>query len=103
MLILVQRHADHTVVRLRGELDAASRSRILQEIEEVSGSGTCRLVLNIQNLRFIDSTGFDEIIRVSRGLAAKGGKVAISSPYRLLPDRHGDDGSRSDPPHPRFG
>jgi len=51
-----------------------------KEIGSLSAAGTSRLALNLWRVRFINSTAMGAIIRVSRDLAARGGKLVISRP-----------------------
>src|SRR5262245_13938829 len=108
MQVTSQRHADHTVVRLRGELDALSHARIVEELEREVGSEPLLVVLNLHGLRFIDSTGLEAIIRISSSLARGGGRLVVSSPStfcrtviertgldRILPVVATDDAARA--------
>jgi anti-sigma B factor antagonist len=54
----------HTVV-LAGELDLATAPELEQMSEQLCANGARELVLDLQGLEFIDSTGLSAILRVS--------------------------------------
>jgi anti-anti-sigma factor len=60
----VRREADRVVVRLEGELDLASAPLLQDAIEGVDREASSTLVLDLQDLRFIDSTGLRTILWV---------------------------------------
>ena len=80
MRVTSQRHMDHTVVRLQGELDALSHARIVEDIEHEVGSEPLLVVLNLQGVRFMDFAGLEAITRISSSLAQRGGRLVLSSP-----------------------
>jgi anti-anti-sigma factor len=57
----VRREADRVVVRLEGELDLAS-APLLHDAIESAGEASSTLVLDLQDLQFIDSTGLRTIL-----------------------------------------
>jgi anti-anti-sigma factor len=53
----VRRETDRIVIRLAGELDMANAPMLQAAIEEANVDGDQMLVLDMQQLQFIDSTG----------------------------------------------
>ena len=53
----VRRAADRVVVSLEGDLDMANAPRLQSTIEQAATDGDLMLVLDLQRLRFMDSTG----------------------------------------------
>ena len=53
----VRREADRVVIRLAGELDMANAPLLKAAIEQEDVEGKPMLVLDMQELKFIDSTG----------------------------------------------
>jgi anti-anti-sigma factor len=53
----VRRETDRIVIRLAGELDMANAPILQAAIEEANVDGKQMLVLDMQELKFIDSTG----------------------------------------------
>jgi anti-sigma B factor antagonist len=58
----VRSEADRVVIRLEGELDMANAPRLQAAIEEADLDGRSMLVLDMQQLQFIDSTGLRIIL-----------------------------------------
>lgn len=73
------------VVRLRGELDLATVSRLRAELAEVvhADPPPRQVVLELSGLRFVDATGFAVLAAAQRALAARGGRMSVRSPSRL--------------------
>jgi anti-sigma B factor antagonist len=62
LLIDVRREADRVVVRLEGELDMANAPLLKAAIEEADAAERPMLVLDMQQLEFIDSTGLRAVL-----------------------------------------
>jgi anti-sigma B factor antagonist len=62
LTIDVRQEADRVVVSLDGELDMANAPRFQSTIEKASIEGEAMLVLDLQRLRFMDSTGLRLIL-----------------------------------------
>ncbi len=62
LLIEVRLEADRVVVRLEGELDMASAPPLRATIEDLDLDGKSMLVLDLQQLQFMDSTGLRLIL-----------------------------------------
>jgi anti-anti-sigma factor len=60
--IEVRHEADRVVVRLEGELDMASAPLLREAIESADREPSSTLVLDLQELRFIDSSGLRTIL-----------------------------------------
>jgi anti-sigma B factor antagonist len=58
----VRREADRVVVSLEGELDMASAPLLRDAIEGADREASSTLVLDLQELRFIDSSGLRMIL-----------------------------------------
>ena len=61
----VRQETDRVVVRLEGELDLASAPLLQDAIESADGEASSTLVLDLQELRFIDSTGLRMLLWAS--------------------------------------
>ncbi|MCW3067521.1 MAG: rsbV [Solirubrobacterales bacterium] len=62
LLIDVRREPDRVVIRLGGELDLANAPLLQGAIEDADVHGRSMLVLDLQDLVFIDSTGLRIIL-----------------------------------------
>jgi anti-sigma B factor antagonist len=74
---------DETVVALCGELDIASSSALNEELTELIESGATDLVIDLQDLAFIDSTGLSAILLANKKLQGKG-KLVLRQPAALV-------------------
>lgn len=74
--IHVRREPDQVVVALAGELDLASAPLLQSEIEAAASNGTM-LVLDMQELEFIDSTGLRIILSAHERAQEHGQELAL--------------------------
>ena len=69
---------DALVVQLSGELDHSAASQIRGELDAlIAGKGIRRLVLDLNGLSFMDSSGIGLIIGRYKQMARRGGSVAV--------------------------
>jgi anti-sigma B factor antagonist len=68
------------VVRIVGEVDLAS-APVLREalIELIDGQGNLFVVLDLEELSFIDSTGIGVLVRALRSVREKGGDLTLTN------------------------
>ncbi|MDR0396276.1 MAG: anti-sigma factor antagonist [Oscillospiraceae bacterium] len=72
------RQGNTITVKLDGELDQDSASRVRQELDDlISDARIKHLVLDMQGLTFMDSSGIGVVIGRYRTLATRGGGVAV--------------------------
>jgi anti-sigma B factor antagonist len=103
--IRVEETDDTYVVRLLGELDLSGVPEVNEALAAAEASGARSLLVDIEELTFVDSTGLSALLRVSRRndgrlLFTRGsGHVAEmlrmtgidqSLPFRLAPDRQAE-------------
>ena len=86
MHISVEPRDDHAVLHLRGEFDTYYVPALQKEIDDVVKAGILRIVLNLRLVKFINSTALGSIIKASKALNAKGGKLVISRPSAFCRD-----------------
>jgi anti-sigma B factor antagonist len=67
------------VVRVQGEVDAATAPRMGEAVNELLGSGR-RVVLDLQRVDFMDLHGLAVVIRATRRARSDGGSFAIARP-----------------------
>ena len=73
------RHGDNRVVlTLTGELDMASAERLQQAIDEEGLRAETSVVLNLEGLQFIDSTGLRVMLKALERCRARGQDFAIT-------------------------
>jgi anti-sigma B factor antagonist len=66
------------VLCLHGELDLASAPLLAQEIENASETTTAMVVLDLKELRFIDSTGLRIILAAHERTQERGAEFALT-------------------------
>jgi len=72
------RQGNTLTVRLVGELDQDSATRIRQELDDLIADVRVKhLILDMQGLTFMDSSGIGVVIGRYRTLAKRGGGVAV--------------------------
>lgn len=72
-----------TLVAVRGELDIRSRAAFAESVLPVAMSAD-RVVLDLTEVSFIDSTGIGELVRVRRTLQHRGQGMHVVPSRRVL-------------------
>jgi anti-sigma B factor antagonist len=65
----VERHKAAIVVRLAGELDLYNVGEVSTALAEAAGEKPERLVIDLAEVEFVDSTALGVLVEVRRGLA----------------------------------
>lgn len=87
ILDLTTEHVDGAtvVISLRGELDVATTPRLMNTVTDLVSVGHNRLVLDLERLDFIDSTGLGAFIGAqNRARGAHGNLLLRSVPERIV-------------------
>jgi anti-anti-sigma factor len=71
---------DPTVVSLDGELDIASASQLEERINALVDAGHTRLIVELGNLIFCDSTGIGTLVRANMACQQGGGYLRLAAP-----------------------
>ncbi len=75
-----ERRRDTVIVRLSGELDHCSAQSIRRELDGlISDQGVKRLILDLKEMSFMDSSGIGVILGRYRVMAQRGGAVAVTN------------------------
>jgi anti-anti-sigma factor len=74
----VRRETGRAIVALDGELDMASAELLRQAVDREDLLGETLIVLDLQQLRFIDSTGLRAILAALERCRARGQELAIT-------------------------
>ena len=80
MQIKPELRGDATILHLWGEFDTLYCPMLHDEIGKLVSEGTTRVALNLSQVKFINSQALGEIIKASRDLGEKDGKLVVSSP-----------------------
>lgn len=76
--IEVRHDGGRVVLALVGELDMASADRLQQAVDDDALRAEASVVLDLQGLQFIDSTGLRVILRALERCRARGQEFAIT-------------------------
>lgn len=85
----MEKHRGTLVVRLIGELDHHTADQVRISLDEEIARGGCRhIVLSLESLQFMDSSGIGVILGRYKLIKQKGGRMAVCGVnppvYRLL-------------------
>jgi len=69
--------ADTRVLKLSGEFDATSVERALEEVTALLDAGVRHLVVDCEELRYVNSTGLGVILHFSRVARERGGSFLL--------------------------
>ncbi len=72
-----EREGDEHVIALAGELDVAGVERVDEELERVEATDARRIVLDLRDLEFIDSSGIRLIIQADARSRANGNRLCL--------------------------
>jgi anti-sigma B factor antagonist len=67
-----------TVLRVRGELDALSCPELRPVLDELAALGKCAVVVDLSELRLIDSSGVGVLVSLYKRVRANGGRVKFA-------------------------
>jgi len=86
MQVTAEPREDFTILHLRGEFDTFYCALLQKEIDGLIASGVTRVALNLRLVKFINSTALGAIIKASKILGGKGGKLVVSRPSVFCKD-----------------
>jgi anti-anti-sigma factor len=79
MQITRRSSGDIQIVTLSGTLDASVASKVRDELKELIASGQHRLVIDLEGVSFIDSSGLSALVTGFKMARAAGGDVALAN------------------------
>ncbi|MEU8381558.1 STAS domain-containing protein [Streptosporangium sp. NPDC048865] len=82
--ITVTDHHSCSVVTLAGELDRLSAGRLQRVLDQVIGEGRARLVVDVAELTFCDSTGMWVLMKGHCQASAAGGWLRLAYVHGVL-------------------
>ncbi|MBL8801609.1 MAG: STAS domain-containing protein [Planctomycetes bacterium] len=86
MHINVEHGDQYATLHLRGEFDTFYCKKLQEEIDALASSGIVRVSLNLRLVKFINSTALGAIIKASKSLTSKSGKLVIARPSSFCRD-----------------
>ena len=86
MHISVEHGDNFATIHLRGEFDTYYCKHLSDEVDALVAGGVKHVVLNLRLVKFINSTALGAIIKLSKLLSSKGGKLVIARPSAFCRD-----------------
>jgi anti-sigma B factor antagonist len=71
-----------TTVAVTGEVDLYTAPRLREQLDEAIESGSQRLIVDLSELDFIDSTGLGVLVGALKRARQGGGELTLRSPTR---------------------
>jgi anti-sigma B factor antagonist len=84
LTVSTEQHGDVAVVTVAGELDMATAPELQREVNRLVDAGQTRLVFDLANVTFCDSTGLSVFVRARNRCDALGGDVRLAAPQRAV-------------------
>ena len=79
MTIEVFRERGDTILLVRGDVDMATAPRLWESVEQVL-PGSERVIVDLREVDFLDSSGLSVFVRAQRRLCHAGGALVLRSP-----------------------
>jgi anti-sigma B factor antagonist len=79
MEITVRDEGQATLVKMSGELDAVASPRLREEIDRLRAKDRPRLVLDLEEVTFIDSSGLSALVRLLKQVRDQGGRLGLAA------------------------
>lgn len=76
----VERHDDRAVVHLSGEVDLATCPRLRDVLAELIDAGIYHLVVDLEQVSFLDSSGIGVLMGAHRRIREHGGSLRLAAP-----------------------
>jgi len=86
MQITPEAFDDYAILYLKGEFDHYAVKTFEDELDNLKKVGLVRIVVDLQFVRFINSTALGALVKTNRSLASNGGKLAVSRPSTFCRD-----------------
>ncbi|HET9443027.1 MAG TPA: STAS domain-containing protein [Acidimicrobiales bacterium] len=75
------RNAGSVVVRVAGELDSYTAAMMRERLADViDGQGNLSIVVDLEEVSFLDSTGLSTVVRAYQRLRMRGGSLTVARP-----------------------
>jgi anti-sigma B factor antagonist len=80
--VQTEQRGDLVVISIVGELDMASAPHLQAQITELLDNGRSRLIFDLTDVSFCDSTGLSVFVRAKNASDGAGGVVRLAAPQR---------------------
>lgn len=79
MKLNIRQEQQVTVISVEGEVDASNSTDLGDSLDQILADGHKKLVVDLQNVKFIDSSGLGTLVRVYKHARAESGDVCLAS------------------------
>jgi anti-sigma B factor antagonist len=80
----VETDGQATLVRLAGDIDVYNSPRVAQGLEQLIRQGHVTIILALEKLHFIDSSGLGVLVRAAKQARDAGGQLTLRAPSRSV-------------------
>ena len=78
--VVVSVAGDTLTAMLSGDLDRLNADDVIRAVGDAVGAGTSRVVIDVEGLRFIDSSGIHALLNLQQALEADGIDMHVAAP-----------------------
>jgi anti-sigma B factor antagonist len=82
LTVHTEQQGDVVVLAVAGELDMATAPHLQDQITDLLDKGRNRMIFNLADLSFCDSTGLSVFVRTKNSCDETGGMVRLAAPQR---------------------
>jgi anti-sigma B factor antagonist len=77
--VSTRHHPGYAVVQVEGELDMSTDPAMRAHLEGVLDSGARQVIVDFDQVRFLDSTSLSTLVLISQRLRAAGGRLLLAA------------------------
>jgi anti-sigma B factor antagonist len=84
LLVETRQAGAWTVVDVRGEIDLYTAPRLKEQLSDLIDAGRSQIVINLEGVEFLDSTGLGVLIGALRRCREEDGVLALAAPRETV-------------------
>lgn len=78
--VKIRHEADAAIVELAGDLDLHHAPEVHQALVQLCAAEPARLIIDLQSIKYMDSSGIGTLVAIFRQVNGYGGKLVLCSP-----------------------